>query len=82
MSVARARKEASRRLGIALEQRYRKLAEANGPTEIQTAALELGDCFNTNIEFVINVLKAWGGLEVRFEPMTKPAPAKPANILN
>lgn len=82
MSVARARKEASRRLGIALEQRFRMLIEANGQDEIQAAALELGECFNTNIEFVINVLKAWGGLEVRFEPLTKPAPPKPSIILN
>lgn len=75
MSTARARREAAKRLGLALQAKYRALVEASGQDEISAAAIQLGDLFNTNIEFVINVLKDYGGLEVRFEPMTKRAPA-------
>jgi hypothetical protein len=76
----KARKLASQRLGLALQANYRALVEANGQEEIQAAAIALGDTFNTNIEFIINVLKAFGGMEVKFEPLTKrlaelPAPA-------
>lgn len=78
-----ARKEASRRLGVALQTRYRGLVEASGEAEVQTAAIQLGDLFNTNIEFVINVLKHYGGMDVKFEPMTssKPKASRPANAL-
>lgn len=72
MSAARARKEASKRLGIAIMRDYRALVEARDQDEIQIAAIQLGNTFNTNIEFIINVLKAYGGLDVTFEPLTKP----------
>jgi hypothetical protein len=80
---AKARKTAAKRLGLALQANYRALVEANGPEEIQAAAIVLGDTFNTNIEFVINVLKAYGGMEVRFEPLTTRLQAlpEPANDL-
>lgn len=83
MSPARARKEASKRLGLALQADYRGLVEASGEDAIQAAAIKLGHTFNTNIEFVINVLKAYGGLDVRFEPLTRqgPRPPLPANDL-
>ena len=61
MSVARHRREASKRLG---------LDEAQGQDEIAAASVELGTLFSDNIEFTINVLKAYGGLEAKFEPMT------------
>lgn len=66
----KARKEASKRLGLKLMRDYRNLVEASGSDEIQAAAIELGNTFNTNVEFIINVLKAWGGMEVKFEPLT------------
>lgn len=78
---ARARREASRRLGLALQARYRALVEAAGKDAIETAAIDLGNLFNTNIEFVINVLKAYGGLEAKFEPLTKVSAPLPANDL-
>lgn len=71
---ARARREASRHLGIALQAKYRALVEASGEDEVQTAAIALGGLFDSNIEFVINVLKAYGGMDARFEPMTKRTP--------
>lgn len=82
MSAARARKEAAKRLGLALMQDYRALVEASGTDAVQTAAIKLGDTFNTNIEFIINVLKAYGGLDVSFEPLTRASPSlPPANDL-
>jgi hypothetical protein len=83
VSVARARKEAARRLGIDLQNKYRALVEASGQEEIEAAAIILGDAFNSNIEFIINVLKDWGGLDVRFEPMTsRPKVLLPPRKLN
>lgn len=78
----RARKEASKRLGLKLMKDYRGLVEATGDAEVSAAAIVLGDTFNQNIEFIINVLKAYGGMEVKFEPMARanPTPA-PANDL-
>ena len=78
----KARKEASKRLGLKLTQDYRALVLASGSDEIQAAAIELGNTFNTNVEFIINVLKAFGGMEVKFEPLTTRArtlPNVPAN---
>lgn len=71
MSPARARREAAKRLGLILQAKYRALVEASGEDAIQNAAIELGGIFNTNIEFVINVLKDYGGLAAKFEPMTR-----------
>ncbi len=78
----KARKEAPKRLGLKLMKDYRVLVEASGSDEIQAAAIDLGNTFNTNVEFIINVLKAWGGMEVKFEPLTIRArglPNVPAN---
>jgi|SRR6185369_2534307 len=63
LPAGRARKVASKNLGIALQAAYRRMIEANGNDEIQVAAIELGQLFNTNIEFVIWVLKAYGGVQ-------------------
>lgn len=72
MSVANKRKAASARLGIEFQQRYERLALASGQDEIAQRAVELADIFNTNIEFVIWVLKEYGGLNPkRPEPIRK-----------
>lgn len=78
----KARKEASKRLGLKLMKDYRALAEAVGPEEIQAASIILGMTFNTNLEFIINVLKAYGGMEVKFEPMTRTNPSLPPTPAN
>lgn len=54
MSINRARKEAAKRLGLALEQKYRNLVLANphDQDEVAQAAVDLGQCFNDNIKFV------------------------------
>lgn len=75
--MSKVHREASKRLALALQARYRALVEANGQDEIQTAAIALGDLFNTNIEFIINVLRDYGGLEARFEPLTRTGPQPP-----
>lgn len=63
MSGVRDRKEASKRLGIALQAAYRRMLEASGQEEINTAAIELGQLFNDNIEFTIWVLREYGGVQ-------------------
>lgn len=75
----KARKEASKRLGLKLLRDYKGLVEAVGQDEIQAAAIELGNTFNSNVEFIINVLKAYGGMDVRFEPLTQRVPNIPSN---
>lgn len=55
------RKEASRRLGVELQIRYRKMLEAVGQEEISIAAMDLGKLFNDNIEQIIWFLRAYGG---------------------
>lgn len=75
MSVIRARKEAAKRLGLELGKRYERLVTAgNDQDEIMIAAVDLGQCFNDNIEFILWVLKTFGGL-------TPPLP-EPAKKLN
>lgn len=78
----KARKEASKRLGLKLMSDYRALAEAVGEEEITAASITLGATFNANIEFIINVLKAYGGMEVKFEPMTRTSPSLPPTPAN
>lgn len=63
MTAARDRKEASKRLGIALQAQYRALLEAEGESAVQGAAIILGSTFNTNIEFIFWVLKEYGGVQ-------------------
>lgn len=74
MSVVRARKEAAKRLALALQTRYRRLIESNGKSEdeIVVATSDMAMGLYENVEFIINVLKDYGGLEARFEPMTRP----------
>lgn len=61
----RARKEAAKMLGIALQNRLRRLYEAqqeNDPDKITVASCDLAQCMNENLEFVIWALKHLGGL--------------------
>lgn len=63
MTASRARKEAAKRLGIALQVQYRALLEAVGNDAVQDAAIELGGTFNANIEAIIWFLKEYGGVQ-------------------
>jgi len=63
MTAARDRKEAAKRLGVTLQMQYRDMHMASGNDEIQTAAVLLGGTFNSNIEFIIWVLKEFGGVQ-------------------
>lgn len=86
MSALRNRKEAAKRLGLELQQRYQNLVEANphDADEINTAAILLGALFNENIDFVINVLKDYGGLSVVFDrrkETKEPLPKTPGILL-
>jgi len=82
VSPTRARKEASKRLALKLQSDYRALVEASDTDAVQTAAIILGDTFNSNIEFIINVLRDYGGLEAKFEPMTRKSPSLPPTPAN
>lgn len=77
MSAARQRKAQACRIGLKIESDYRALVEAVGEEQVQIAAIKLGDTFNSNIEFIINVLRDYGGLQAKFEPMTKTSPSAP-----
>lgn len=80
----KARREAAKRLALKLQSDYHSLVEASGTDEVQAAAIALGTTFNANIEFVINVLRDYGGLEAKFEPLTRKSPSlppKPSNDL-
>lgn len=67
MSVARKRKAAAARLGIEFQKRYEKLVTAVGEDEITVATVDLAQVMYENIDFVIAVLKDYGGMDVRFE---------------
>lgn len=62
LSKPRARKEAAKMLGIALQIRYRKLLEASGENETVVATTDLAQCMYENVEFVIWALKHVGGM--------------------
>lgn len=70
MSTARNRRTAAARLGIEFQKRHRALTLANGADEVTVAAVDLGTLFQDNIEFVINVLKTYGGMDVKFEQIS------------
>lgn len=70
MSAARQRRDQAKRLGLKLAKAYEALAEAKTDEEVTAAAVVLGAAFNENIQFICNVLKDYGGLDVRF-PDTK-----------
>jgi hypothetical protein len=62
LSKPRARKEAAKVLGIAIQTRYRKLLEASGENEIIIATADLAQTMYENVEFTIWALKMVGGL--------------------
>lgn len=78
----KARKEAAKRLALKLASDYRGLAEARGAEEVQGASIVLGVTFNDNIEFIINVLRDYGGLETKFEALTRASPSLPPTPAN
>lgn len=82
MSVGRNRKEASKRLGIAIHQRYEKLILATNEDEITVATVDLAQVMYENVEFVIWALKKHGGLNPPPpEEIKRITPMKPTNDL-
>lgn len=94
MSAARDRKQAAKILGLTMQAQLRTLVEAQGNDAIQAAAIQLGDTFNRNSDFIVWVLKEFGGVQqppyARPKPLAsasartlppRPAPPKPANDL-
>lgn len=88
MSGDRRRKEAAKRLGIAIHQRYENLVNAAGEGDdaITVATVDLATVMYDNVEFVIWALKKMGGLnppppeEIKRVDLKRPVPA-PANDL-
>lgn len=74
MTAARDRKQAAKILGITMQSQLRALIEAEGDDAIQMAAIQLGDTFNRNAEFICWVLKEYGGVEQM--PFQRQQPAK------
>lgn len=62
MNATLARKEASKRLGIELEVRYRKMLEAEGEEQIIATSVEVAKLMIDNADFMIWCLKKQGGL--------------------
>lgn len=83
MNPTLARKKAAANLGVALYDRHQRLALAVGEEEIAAAAVDLGQVFNDNIEFLIWVCKQYGGLNPRpIEPVKpRPLPKMPGALL-
>lgn len=81
MSAPQARKDASKVLGVALQAHYRKMLSAVGQEEITAAAVDLGQSFNDNIEFIIWVLKTYGGMYAPApEPVRRALPVLPTSF--
>jgi hypothetical protein len=78
----RARRDAAKMLGIALQTRYRRLLEASGEDEIVIATGDLAQVMYENVEFVIWALKSVGGLNPpppeQLRKITSPRPANDA----
>lgn len=59
----RARREAAKTLGIALQTRYRKFLESAGDEDATVVATaDLAQCMYENVEFIIWALKVQGGM--------------------
>ena len=89
MTATRDRKQAAKILGITMQAQLRELQQANGQQAIEFAAIRLGDTFNRNADFIIWVLKEFGGVDQMPYPRNPPAPradlklvepAPPANL--
>lgn len=87
MSTARKRKAAAKMLGIAIHQRYENLVNATGENEITVATVDMATTMYDNVEFIVWVLKTFGGLNppppetVKPINVSRPAPPAPANDL-
>jgi len=84
--TARARKEAAKKIGVALQAKFRTMNEATTNAEVEIAAIDLGNYFNENIEFICWALKEYGGVkQMPFLAPDRPKPMKdlqpPANDL-
>lgn len=79
MSASRDRKQAARILGITMQTQLRELMQASGQEAIEFAAIRLGDTFNRNSEFIVWVLKEYGGVEQM--PIAR-APAPHGNVVS
>lgn len=73
MSRLQDKKEASKRLGIAIHQRYENLVNASGNDEITVTTVDLAQTMYENCEFIIWVLKKYGGLN---PPAPDPKPLR------
>jgi len=62
-SASRERKTAAKNLGLTFQALQRRLLEAEVGHEETLVAIELGQVFNTNMDFVIWVLKEYGGVQ-------------------
>ena len=79
----RARRDAAKILGIALQSRYRRLLEATGEDEIVVATGDLAQTMYENVEFIIWALKHLGGLNPPPPEVLRPTtPPKPAGFIN
>lgn len=87
MSPARKRKAAAKMLGIAIAQRYENLVTAKGNDEITIATVDMAQVMYDNAEFIVWVLKTYGGLNpppperIKPIPVSRPAPPQAANDL-
>lgn len=68
----RARRDAAKALGLAIQTRYRRLLEATGEDEIVMATGDLAQVMYENVEFTIWALKTVGGLNPPPPEMLKP----------
>lgn len=77
------RKEASKRLAIAIQKRYEKLVTAVGEDALVIATTDLAQCMYENVEFIIWSLKKQGGLNPpapeKFNRISSHGPRPPAN---
>ena len=90
MSVSKRRKAASLKLGGEMKKRLENLVLAVGQDEIAMRAVELGQVFNDNTEFIIWVLQTYGGgnppppedaSKRRKRPTENPLPKTPDALL-
>lgn len=63
MSRPQDRKEASKRLGIALQVKNRAMMLATGQEEIVKTSSDLAQHMIENIDFIVWVLKEFGGID-------------------
>lgn len=82
MSNARNRRAAAARLGLEFQKRHRALALAGDADEVTVAAVDLGQLFNDNIDFVVWVMKEFGGIDQpAFQPTRPALPKTPSTLL-